>query len=103
MSGYEVVLDQLTAAGDAAVGAGDQAGRVDLAEAVADVPSALPGARSAAAIGQVADLWAGQVAAWRDAARALGEQMREAARAYADSDADAERDLRVPASRLGPL
>ncbi|MGX7824384.1 hypothetical protein ACTG9Q_04760 [Actinokineospora sp. 24-640] len=102
MSGYELVLDQLRAAGNAAISAGEQARRVDLADAVAGVPPALPDAHSAEVIATVAATWARQVTAWSTAVGTLGAEMVRAEELYAANEADAERGFRVPATRLGP-
>lgn len=61
MSGYELEIDQLRRAADAARSCGDQLGEVDAAATVDAVPAALPGSRSASPITTLANSWREQV------------------------------------------
>lgn len=93
MTGYAVVIDALRRFGQAAASAGEQAGSVDLAAALAPVAGALPGSRSGPAVTRAAQAWRGQVAGWSRRVTALGTGMAETAESYAASEQAAQRDL----------
>lgn len=93
MSGYQVIIDVLRKAGDAAESAGKQSGAVDLAGTLTGVADALPGSRSAQAAMGAADAWTDQIERWSIGAQRLGQGMSASADRYAASEDAAEADL----------
>lgn len=93
MSGYQVIIDALRKAGDAAESAGEQAGAVNLAGTLTGVADALPGSRSTQAATGTANAWADQIERWSTGAQMLGQGMSASADRYAASEDAAEADL----------
>jgi hypothetical protein len=93
VAGYEVVIDELRHAGSAAGSAGEQAAKVDLAAAIAELPVALPGSRSAQVVAELVSTWREQVAGWSRHVRAFGQRMSSSADLYSANNEAAERDL----------
>ncbi|MGH3912029.1 MAG: hypothetical protein ACRDTC_01255 [Pseudonocardiaceae bacterium] len=86
MSGYEVVVDALRAAGSAATSAGEQAEKIDLAGTLTGVGGALPGSRSVHAATGAADTWRRQLMDWSTGTKKLGQGMSSSADHYAASE-----------------
>lgn len=93
MSGYQVIIDALRKAGDAAESAGKQAGAADLAGTLTGVADALPGSRSTQAATGAANAWTDQIERSSTGAQRLGQGMSASADRYAASEDDAEADL----------
>jgi len=102
VAGFEVEIDALRRAGEAAGSAGGQAGAVDLAEVISNVGGALPGGRCGRAATAVAEVWRGQISDFSGAASALGREMAAAADGYAACDDAARRDLSGWLQALAP-
>lgn len=100
MSGYEVVIAALRRSAEAARGAGEQAGAIDLAAALAGVPGALPGSRSGHAAAGLAEAWRALIADWSRTAVALGDGMAASADLYETNEQAAEADLTASGSRV---
>ena len=64
MSGYEVIVEALREAGNAATSAGEQAETMDLTGTLSGVGGALPGSRSAQAAPGASDTWRRQLTDW---------------------------------------
>lgn len=100
---YVVVTDALRAAADAARNAGQQAAPVNLAGTADQVGVALPGSRSAAAAGDLADFWRQSLESWSRDIAAHGDQLANAVTAYTGSEERAVTELRGAApSPIGP-
>jgi hypothetical protein len=94
VTGYELTLDAITGAGNAATSLADQLTAVDLAGALAGVPEALPGARSAQAACVLSDAWEDDLKKYGDAVREHGETLLAASTHYAANEDAAEADIR---------
>jgi hypothetical protein len=90
MFGYQVMASALTVAGRAATDAADQADSVRPGQALAAVPIGLPGSSSARAALELSEAIQAMIADWSRAARAFGENLRQAAEQYESSERRAE-------------
>ncbi|SFI88163.1 hypothetical protein SAMN05421835_10243 [Amycolatopsis sacchari] len=94
MSGYQVVIDDIVAAGQAAQRVADVIGPLDFAGAIPAAEAGMPGARAVAKLAAVKADWAGQeeslAAGFTDYARALARAV-EFYRTHEDA---AQRELR---------
>jgi hypothetical protein len=93
--GYEVVLEAIGAASDAAKRASDDVGQVDLAATLAGVATGLPGGVSGEAARLLADAWGRAVSGWAQNASEYSGQLDEAAVRYRSNELAASRELRV--------
>lgn len=89
MGGYDLELQQLRRAANAAWSGGDQLGKVDAQGSVSAVPAALPGSRSAGPIARLADSWRQQVVHWSAALLNYASGLAQSADLYAANDAAA--------------
>lgn len=101
MNGYQLTLDAINGAGNAATKLADQLTHIDLASALVDVPDALPGARSAEAARTLSDAWKDDVRECGDAVREHGEALLTASTHYKVNEDAAETAIRY--DRIGGM
>jgi hypothetical protein len=94
VNGYQLTLDAIAGAGNAALDLADQLTSVDLAGALAGVPGALPGARSAQAASALSHAWSEDVPKRGGAVHEHGESLLAANTHYAANEDAAEADIR---------
>jgi hypothetical protein len=99
LSGFEVNLEGLRKAADAAASAGEQARGIRLGDAPNEVPGGLPGSESAARAVLLAKAWDERLVAWSADIGAFSASLSQSADRYAADEAAAERDF----SLLGGL
>ena len=95
MAGFDVEIDGLRRAGDAAACAGEQAATVDVAGALAGAGSGLPGSRSGPAISAAATTLDAEVRSVSRDAGELGRKLHSTADNYVAHD-DAARSALSP-------
>lgn len=93
MGGYAAEIGSIRSAAEAARSAGEQAAAVDLAQAIADAGTALPGARAVRSFGTLGNAWRGDIAGWSAQAQGYAENLAGAADRYAASEASARSDF----------
>ncbi|KZB84655.1 hypothetical protein [Amycolatopsis regifaucium] len=93
--GYEVVLEAISAASEAAKRAAEDVGRVNLAAALAGVSAGLPGGVSGEAARLLADAWGRAAPGWAKNASEYSGQLGEAAVRYRSNELAASRELHV--------
>lgn len=86
--GYRAEPEALQQAGRSAESAGEQAGRVRIAEPAEDLADALPGGKSEGASAKVAQSWQRALAKWSEDATAHGRSLADAGNTYERSDSD---------------
>lgn len=100
MDGYEVEIEALRRAADAACSAGEQAGEIRTNSAVTAVPAAMPGSESSSALPAWADWFdRNRLHRWSMAATRHGEQLNASADLYAANEEEAERAFNRPDAR----
>jgi hypothetical protein len=80
LSGYETQIEALRKVGKAARSAGREVSGVDLAGAVADAGSAMPGAQSVQSFTTLGNAWRGDLAGWVAQAERYADGLTAAAR-----------------------
>ncbi len=94
MNGYQVTLEAIASAGNAAADLADQLTSIDLAGTLTGVPEALPGARSAQAARTLSTAWKDEIRHYGDAVREHSETLLAASTHYAVNEDAAEADIR---------
>ncbi|WP_409491671.1 hypothetical protein [Amycolatopsis sp. cmx-11-12] len=93
--GFEVVLEAIGAASNAAERASGDVGQVNLAATLAGVAAGLPGGVSGEAARLLADAWGRAVPGWAANASEYAAQLGEAAVRYRSNELAASRELPV--------
>ncbi len=93
MAGFEVEIEALRLAGDAARSAGEQSAAVNVREPLAGISSALPGSASAPVAADTGVAIAARLDTASRAAINQGRDLGAAAAGYAANEASAQRDL----------
>jgi len=94
MAGYEVIIDKIAAAGQAAQRVADVIGPLDFAGAIPDGDAGMPGARAIAKLASVKQNWAGKVKPIAIGFTDYANDMAKAADFYRSHEDAAQRDLR---------
>ncbi|GAB3670773.1 hypothetical protein [Saccharopolyspora tripterygii] len=84
--GYRAEPEALHHAERSAQSAGEQAGRVRIADPVQDIAEALPGGKSEGASAKVAQSWQRALAKWSEDATAHGKSLADAGKTYERTD-----------------
>ncbi|MBW4719666.1 hypothetical protein [Saccharothrix obliqua] len=101
MSGYEVDIEGLRKAANAAASAGEQAGRITLGEAVAAVAEAMPDSASAERTRALTTAWGERLRAWSADITAFGGNLASSADRYAKDEDAARRDFDLFGGSIG--
>lgn len=94
MAGYEVVIDKIAAAGEAARRVADVIGPLDFAGAVPSGDAGMPGARAVAKLAAVKRAWAGKVKPVAAGFTDHANDLTKAAGFYRAHEDAAQRELR---------
>lgn len=97
MSSYETQIGELRKASDAAKSAGGQVAKIDLADAVADAGTAMPGGQVVGSFTRLGNAWRGDLAGWVSQAEGYADSLTTAADRYAANEQAAAADFRVGA------
>jgi hypothetical protein len=95
LSSYETQIGALRKAGDATKSASGQVAKIDLADAVADAGTAMPGGQAAGAFTTLGNAWRGDLAGWIAQAEGYADALTTAAERYAANEQAAAADFRV--------
>jgi hypothetical protein len=93
VDGYGVVIEEIRAAGRAAVTAGEDTRKVDLPGAAASVEPALPGGAAAGAARDLSSMWESRLRFLGDDVFELGTDLGATADEYATNEAAAEANI----------
>jgi hypothetical protein len=102
MSGYEVVLDGISAASKAAGRGADGVRPIDLGSTLAGVAQGLPGGTSVGAARMVGQMWTSELADWVKNTDAFSAQLASAVTTYQANEAAAAADLHTSTVHAGP-
>ncbi|TVT42520.1 hypothetical protein FNH05_22255 [Amycolatopsis rhizosphaerae] len=94
MGGYEIIIDKIAAAGQAAQRVADVIAPLDFAGAIPDGDAGMPGARAVAKLAAVKQDWAGKVKPTATGFTDYARDMANAANYYRNHEDAAQRDLR---------
>jgi hypothetical protein len=97
LSSYETQIGALRTARDAARSAGSQVSKIDLADAVADAGTAMPGAQMVQSLTTLGNSWRGDLSGWVSQAEGYAESLSTAAEGYAANEQAAIAAFRVEA------
>jgi len=93
MAGYEVIIDKIAAAGQAAQRVADVIGPLDLAGAIPDGDAGMPGGRAAAKLAAVKQGWTGREKPLATGFTDYSNDMAHAADYYRTHEDAAQREL----------
>jgi hypothetical protein len=93
MAGYEVIIDKIAAAGQAARRVADVIGPLDFAAAIPDGDGGMPGARAIAKLAAVKQGWTGKEKPIATGFTDYAQDLASAASYYRTHEDDAQRDL----------
>jgi hypothetical protein len=94
MAGYEVIIDKIAAAGQAAQRVADVVGPLDFAAAIPDGDAGMPGARAVAKLAAVKQAWMGRQRPIAAGFAGYAHDMAQAAGFYRTHEDVAQRELR---------
>lgn len=94
MAGYEVIIDKIAAAGQAAQRVADVIGPLDFAGTIPDGDAGMPGARAGAKLSAVKQCWTGKEKPIATGFTDYAHEMAQAADFYRTHEDAAQRDLR---------
>jgi len=95
VDGFQVDIDGLRNAADAAGSAGEQATRVHLGDGATEIAGALPGSASSGKAEALATVWEQRLTTWGEDVTAFGTDLAASADRYATDEDAAREDFSV--------